>query len=164
VFEPLFPAVFLLAAVGCALVAGIFFAFSSFIMSALARIPASAGIAAMQAINITVLNPLFFSVFFGTGVLSLVTLVAAVRRWGEPGAAMVGGASLLYLGGCLLVTMLFNVPRNEALATVDHQDPAEEGEWTSYVLTWTRWNHVRTACSLAAAVLFGMALSKGVFG
>ncbi len=115
----------------------------------------------MQAINMTVLNPWFFSVFFGTGVLSLITLVVAVRRWEEAGAAFVGGASLLYLGGCLLVTILFNVPRNEALAKVEHQDPSADEQWKSYVLTWTRWNHVRTVCSLAAAVLFGVALSTG---
>jgi len=164
VFEPLLPAVLLLASVGSALVAGIFFAFSSFLMSALARIPANAGLSAMQEINLTVLNPWFLSVFFGTGVLSLITLAVAVRGWEGPGAAFVSGGSLLYLGGCLLVTIMFNVPRNEALAKVEHRDPTAEAQWRSYVLTWTRWNHVRTVCSLAAAVLFGLALSKGAFG
>ncbi len=163
-FESLIPAALLLSSVGCALVAGIFFAFSSFVMSALARIPTSAGLSAMQAINVTVLNPWFFSVFFGTGVLSLTALLVSGFRWEEPGAALVAGASLLYLVGCLLVTILFNVPRNEALAKVEHQDPSAEAQWRSYVLTWTRWNHVRTVCSLAAAVLFGVALSTGASG
>jgi uncharacterized membrane protein len=48
---------------GAALVAGIFFAFSTFVMTALGRLPPEQGIAAMQSINVTVLNPWFFAVF-----------------------------------------------------------------------------------------------------
>jgi len=39
----------LLAALGCGLIAGVFFAFSTFVMKALARLPTSHGIAAMQS-------------------------------------------------------------------------------------------------------------------
>ena len=42
----------LFAALGCAMMAGVFFAFSSFVMPALRRLPATQGIAAMQAINV----------------------------------------------------------------------------------------------------------------
>ena len=59
------------ALLGSALVGGIFFAFSSFVMKALARVPAAEGIAAMQSINVVVLNPSFLSAFIGTAVLSL---------------------------------------------------------------------------------------------
>ena len=41
----------LFAAIGCAMMAGVF-AFSSFVMKALARLPAEQGVAAMQAINV----------------------------------------------------------------------------------------------------------------
>jgi len=44
------------ALLGSALVGGIFFAFSSFVMKALARVPSAEGIAAMQSINVVVLN------------------------------------------------------------------------------------------------------------
>jgi uncharacterized membrane protein len=64
----------LAAALGCALVGGIFFAFSNFVMKALFRIPTQSGIAAMQAINVTVLNPLFFALFFGTAALCALLL------------------------------------------------------------------------------------------
>jgi hypothetical protein len=50
------------AAVGSGIVAGIFFAFSSFVMAALERIPPVQGIAAMNSINVTVINPSFMSV------------------------------------------------------------------------------------------------------
>ncbi|WP_010496926.1 hypothetical protein [Paenibacillus elgii] len=49
------------SALGSGLIAGLFFAFSTFVMSALARLPAEQGIAAMQSINVTVLNPLFYT-------------------------------------------------------------------------------------------------------
>ena len=42
----------LLAALGCAMMAGVFFAFSGFVMKALARLQPAQGVAAMQAINV----------------------------------------------------------------------------------------------------------------
>jgi len=42
----------LIAALGCGLMAGLFFAFSVSVMKSLARLPSAAGIAAMQFINV----------------------------------------------------------------------------------------------------------------
>lgn len=50
-------------------------------------------------------------------------------------AALVG--SVLYLVGSLLVTIMFNVPRNEALASVAPTDPRGARLWAAYVATWT---------------------------
>src|SRR5262249_52773058 len=107
------------AALGSGLVAGIFFAFSSFIMTALARLPAAQGIAAMQSINIMVLNRWFFSVFFGTAAICLVLAVTSLLRWHTPGAIYLLSGSLLYLVGTILVTIACNVPLNDSLAAVD---------------------------------------------
>ena len=52
-----------------ALVGGIFFAFSSFVMKALAGVPSSKGMRAMQSINLVVINPSFLGVFFGKAAL-----------------------------------------------------------------------------------------------
>jgi hypothetical protein len=68
----LFPWLIFSAVIGAGLNAGLFFIFSVCIMGALARLPAEQGIAAMQAINVVILNPLFLLVFMGTAVLSLV--------------------------------------------------------------------------------------------
>ena len=106
----------LLAALGCGLIAGVFFAFSSFVMKALARLPAGEGIAAMQSINIVVLRSLFMAVFLGTAATCALLIVPATRMWNGPGAACLLAGSLLYLVGTVLVTMVFNVPRNDALA------------------------------------------------
>jgi uncharacterized membrane protein len=48
----------LATALGCGLVAGVFFAFSSFVMPALKRLPPAQGIAAMQSINKLAVTPL----------------------------------------------------------------------------------------------------------
>ena len=54
------------SALGCGLMAGFFFAFSACVMNALADLPPAQGIAAMQSINVAVLNRLFYAAFFGT--------------------------------------------------------------------------------------------------
>ena len=148
----------LFSALGCGLIAGVFFAFSAFVMKALARISPTHGIAAMQSINIVVINPWFMAAFLGTGVGCLVLAVAALSTWHRPGAAYVAAGSLLYLLGTILVTMVCNVPRNNALAAIDPGSTEGARLWAGYVTSWTAWNHVRTAAALAAAASLTMAL------
>src|SRR3954453_3000242 len=76
----------LAAALGCGLIAGVFFAFSTFVMKALARLPADEGMAAMQSINVVVLNPMFLGVFLGTAALCVGALIFSWRHWPESGA------------------------------------------------------------------------------
>jgi uncharacterized membrane protein len=106
------------AALGSGLVAGFFFAFSIVVMKALAQQPPALRIAAMQSINIVVINPMFFTAFFGTAAACLVLAVSTFLRRQRPGTAYLLTGSLLYLVGTILVTILFNVPRNNALAAV----------------------------------------------
>ena len=148
----------LAAALGSGLIAGVFFAFSTFVMRALNRRPAGEGMAAMQAINVAVINPLFLGVFLGTAVLSGIAIVAGWMRWGEPGAAFLVTGGAFYLFGTFLVTILFNVPLNNSLAAVTPADPEGGQRWARYVSRWTVWNHVRTAAALAALGFFAVAL------
>jgi uncharacterized membrane protein len=76
-----------LSALGAGLIAGLFFAFSSFVMTALSRLPPPAGISAMQSINVAVLNPVFFAAFFGTAALCILLIIAGLIRWSEPAAS-----------------------------------------------------------------------------
>jgi uncharacterized membrane protein len=150
----------LFAALGCALVAGVFFAFSNFVMKALARIHPSSGVAAMQSINVTVLNPGFLGLFLGTAAICLALLVAALLIWPGTGAAILLIGSSVYLVGSFMVTAAFNVPRNKALARVDGSSPESLAHWRAYVSGWTRWNHVRTIAALAAAAALTIALTR----
>jgi uncharacterized membrane protein len=143
----------LVAGVGSLLVSGVLLAFSSFVMSGLARIPAASGIAAMQSINITVVNPLFMGLFMGMGAISIAVLVTNVRANGfEVSTSNIAAA--IYLLGVLGVTFVANVPMNDALAGIDPAVSASAEYWNNYVATWTMWNHVRCAAALVAGVLF----------
>jgi len=140
----------LASALGCGLVAGVFFAFSTFIMKALARLPAPQGIAAMQSINIVVINPAFMGALFGTAILCIALLItgggnaAPFARWG----------AIAYLIGTIGVTMAGNVPLNDRLAKLEPQEESSAAVWQDYVKRWTTWNHVRTgAAFLACAVI-----------
>ena len=146
------------AALGSGLVAGILFAFSNFIMKALARVPPAQGIAAMQSINVLVLNRWFFVVFFGTAVCCLALAISSFARWQKPGVNYLLVGSLLYLIGTILVTIACNVPLNDALAAVDPSSADAGRVWTNYLKNWTMWNHVRTIAALGAAASFTIAL------
>ena len=146
------------AAIGSGLVAGIFFAFSSFVMAALGRLPSDHGIAAMNAINVTVINPVFFLAFFGTAALCLAASASAVLRWTASSGTLVVLASMIYFVGCIGVTMLRNVPLNNALAAVTLGTPEAAALWTRYLNEWTFWNTVRTVAPVISAVLFTVAL------
>lgn len=152
------PILTLLAALGSGLIAGVFFAFSSFVMRAFARLPPAEGMAAMQSVNVAVLNPLFLSVFVGTAAACGTAIVFSWLRWNQPGTVYLLAGGLLYLIGTFLVTMVFNVPRNDALAAVAPADPESARLWANYLSSWTAWNHVRTAAALAAAASFSLAL------
>jgi uncharacterized membrane protein len=147
-----------LAALGSGLMAGLFFVFSAFMMTALARLPAGQGMAAMQSINVAILNPAFGAVFFGTAILSVALAVVAGFRWGDAGMAWLLAGSLFYLVGIIAVTMIFNVPLNDALAAAGADTPEGAALWTRYLTEWTAWNHVRTLSGIASLACFIMAL------
>lgn len=147
---------FIMIALGSGLMAGVFFTFSSFVMQALVRLPAAHGIAAMQAINVTVINPLFMLGFMGTAVLCGILLIGVFTGFLVGNSWMIVGC-LFYLIGTFLVTVICNVPRNELLAEIDD---TEDGAslWAVYVKEWTAWNHVRTICAFVAAGVMTIAL------
>jgi uncharacterized membrane protein len=147
-----------MAALGSGLIAGVFFAFSAFVMSALGRLPPAQGIAAMQSVNVAVLNPWFFTAFFGTAAVCFVLALVGLIDRTAPGALYLLAGGVLYLGGSILVTMACNVPLNNALAAVKPDSPEGAGLWASYLTDWTAWNHIRTLASLLAAAAFILAL------
>ncbi|MDZ7952289.1 DUF1772 domain-containing protein [Nostoc sp. DedQUE09] len=146
----------LFTALGCGLVAGVFFAFSTFVMNALARLQPKEGIIAMQSINITAINPLFMLALFGTAVACIFLAVSSVLKWHQPGAAYLLIGSLIYLIGTVLVTIAFNVPLNDALAITKPDSTEGANLWARYLTNWTFWNHVRTIAALAAALILGL--------
>jgi uncharacterized membrane protein len=144
------PTLTLISALGCAIMAGVFFTFSTFVMRALARLPPAQGIAAMQSINITAINPLFMLTLFGTGVACMVLIWLSLH---QTDAHFLITGSLCYLLGALVVTITKNVPLNNTLANTQANSTEGASVWAHYLKYWVFWNHVRTIAALAAAVL-----------
>lgn len=151
----------LCTALGSGLMAGVFFAFSTFVMPALARLPVPQGIAAMQRINEAVVPSVFLAVFLGTAGTSLVLIAMSCLRLREAGMGFVLGASLLYFLGAFLVTMFYNVPLNDKLAAIDPGSVAGADFWQQYLTRWMMGNHLRTLTSSLALVGFLLALYAG---
>ena len=143
-------------AVGCGVMAGVYFAFSAFVMASLGRIDQAAGIAAMNAINVDIVRSLFMPLFFGTSLASLALVVLAFLTWGNSRSAPALAGAAIYVIGMFVVTILFN----DALAVTDPGSPDSALLWTRYVATWTQWNHVRTLASAVASALFIFALTR----
>src|SRR6266545_1669418 len=130
---------------GTTLILGVFFAFSSFVMSGLARLPTAQGIAAMNAINVMALTRYFMAALLGTAAACAVLGLWSLFTWSEPGARFRLGGCVAYLAGAIFVTRAFNVPRNDALAAIPPESADGAALWARYLAEWTAWNHVRVA-------------------
>jgi uncharacterized membrane protein len=144
----------ILAAVGSGLMSGLLFAFSNFVMTALSQQSPDSAVRTMQAINISILNPLFLVVFLATAVASLALAAAAVRGRARPAAPWLIAGAALYLLGTVGVTMAFNVPLNDRLAVLDAASVETARFWLIYLSQWMQWNHVRTIAAIMATASF----------
>jgi uncharacterized membrane protein len=147
----------LISAVACGVMAGVYFAFSVFVMRALASMPGASGAVAMRAINDVILKTAFMPLFFLSSTLCAALAAAAFFKWQIGGSGIVLSASLVYVAGMFVVTAVFNVPLNNKLVALNMQAVDIEGAWKSYVGTWTNYNHIRTLSSIVACALFAYA-------
>ena len=147
-------------AVGAALVGGVFFAFSAFVMPALRQLPAAQGIGAMQSINRTAVTAPLMLALFGTAVLSGITVVWAIRSWGQAAAPWLLAGGLAYLAA-VVITIAANVPLNDSLAGLDPGSAGAPARWAGFTAHWTLWNHLRGAGAVAGSLAFIFALVNG---
>ena len=114
-------------------------------------------IAAMQAMNASVRNPVFALGYFGTPLA--LAAVALIGWKGEErrAAILFGSGALLYVLGVMVPTSMVNVPLNETLATVEVPLPVARADevWRSYSAPWQLWNTVRAVAAGAVLLLAG---------
>jgi uncharacterized membrane protein len=140
--------------VGSGLLAGVFFAFSAFVMGGLRRLPESGGAAAMRSINVTAVRPPLMIALFGVSALCVAMIVRALATWSQPGAGTLLAGATLTIVGALGVTSAINVPLNDRL---------ESGAttWSRFLAGWEPANHARTVLCLAGcAVLLVAAIRR----
>jgi uncharacterized membrane protein len=150
----------LVAALGAGLAGGVFFAFSTFVMSGLGRADDRSGLTAMQGINKAAPTPVFMALLFGTALVCLLLGISAVRRLDEPVARWQLAGCVLYLL-MIVVTAAYHVPHNDALALVDPNAAGAGADWRQYLSSWTAWNHVRTVCCATSAIALTVSTRLG---
>jgi len=146
------------SALGCGVVAGVYFAFSGFVMTALDRLAPGAAVAAMGSINRTILRSSFMPLFLSTTGSALSLAVLAPFHWDEPEtvAMLVGGVT--YVFGMFVCTILCNIPLNDALDGIDPAGSGAGPAWAGYRRVWMRWNHLRAGASVVATACFILAI------
>jgi len=149
---PLYFCLFL--ALWSGVVAGVFSAFSEFIMSALLKAEPASGMEAMQHINRDVIKTQFVA-----GILSIAVFSALFALYGLAvfeGAALVTLilAPLIYLPSVFAMTMIGNVPMNNRLDSLDYTSAAAHAYWLEYGRKWTRLNHFRSLGSILTSGLY----------
>ncbi len=147
------------AAVGCGVMAGVYFTFSAFAMRALGEIAPEAGAAAMQSINRVIVRSAFLPLFFATTLAAAALAVLAGLNWGDAGSAAALAGGVVYVFGMFVVTVALNIPLNNALERADPASDEGRAVWARYLTTWTARNHIRTLASTAACALFIAALT-----
>lgn len=139
---------------------GFFYAWICSTMWGLGMADPAVAIAAMQAMNASVRNAVFFPAFFLTPVLLLIAALLARASHRQTAFYAFGAAAMVYLFGGLVLTFTVHVPMNEALAEVvipDNTDAARQ-IWVSYSEPWQVWNVTRTVFSGIALLLAGYGL------
>lgn len=133
------------------LIAGIFLAFSDFVMKSLNRMEETAAIEAMQSINLWVYRSFFM---IGLYTMVPVSLATIAFWWFGTGSVLFASGGALYLVGVILVSGLGNIPLNEKLAVLDANERDSKLFWIEYVQKWSALNHLRVIGATLAALFF----------
>lgn len=140
--------------IATALVAGVFLAFSDFVMKGLNAATPAGGMEAMQVINRKVYGSVFLVLLLGLAPVTAGLAAYAYHFVASDAALWITSGAGLYIVGVVLVTMVCNVPMNKELDTLDIATADGTAYWMEYGADWTGWNHVRTLCSAASALCF----------
>lgn len=141
---------------GASMVTGLLFAFSNFVMRALAELQPEHGMFAMQQINEKIINPLFLLFFLGTPFLCALIAIYSLFHLNATSSVLLLTGSIGYIIGPFGITILCNVPLNNKLAEVIPEEGAKI--WAEYQVKWQRWNHTRTYIGLVSIIILCLGL------
>jgi uncharacterized membrane protein len=106
--------------------------------------------------NSGLLHPVFLGVFLGTAVLCVLLVLRALLHANDAATWWLVVGAAAYLIGTFGVTVVVNVPMNNALARAEASAAVAAAQWPAYVVPWVRWNHFRTVMGIVAALSFTM--------
>ncbi len=148
--------VFVIATVGTACVAGVLFAFSSFVMPALGQVPAAEAIRAMQSINVFAQRAPFGLVILAAALAAIALSIRHLSAWQGTASVLVLVGTALYLVIGFGVSGAINIPLNNSLALATPSAADAAAVWRAYTQPWELANHVRTAAGLLASAAFAL--------
>ncbi len=146
------------------LVGGVFQAFSDFIMRSLSAARPTSGMEAMQLVNRKVYRFGFLTMFLALAPVSIGLAIYAQAASPSPAAAWTAFGAALYIVTVFATTVARNVPMNKRLDGMSPDAADGHAYWAHYRVAWTRWNHLRTAGSIAAAACFLLAALAAAAG
>jgi len=141
------------------LMAGIYFAFSIFIMKSFSELPVQQAAQVMNKINDVIVNTWFLPLFFGSTLWYAALFVWSFADWQQNQSMLLVAAALIYIIGMFLVTAFGNVPLNNALKASESNNELLERAWDIYLRKWTLLNHFRTISCIASCVVLCIALT-----
>lgn len=155
---------FVVTALLLALIAGLFYSYSCSVNPGLGRLPDSGYIQSMQSINRAILNPGFFVSFMGTLIMIPVSAWLCYKNEGTGTSFyLLLAASIIYIVGVFGVTIMGNVPLNEALDkfVINTATPGQiKMERMRFEISWNRWHAIRTFSNISSLLLFLIAFIK----
>lgn len=152
---------FLASIVSAGIMAGIFFTWTNAVTPGIGRLDDLSYLSALKSMNRTILNPVFFTLFFMPVFALPLTAVLTRTAAGTWAWYLPVAAAVLYTAGCLCITLAGNVPLNgrldqAALETLSRDQLAQLR--MSIEMPWNTFNLVRTFSSAGAFVLLVLAL------
>lgn len=145
--ETLRSPVLLAATVAAGLQAGTYYAWATGVMPGLSRGDDRTFVAAMQNINVAIVNPAFMLSFLGAPLLAgaaILTSGGSARPWVIAGTAFAVGTIAITAGG--------NIPLNNALDSAGSVEGIADlaGVRSDFESSWVSWNIARALTSTAS--------------
>ena len=144
--------------------AGLCFTWSNTVTPGIGRLDDLGYLQSFQQMNRTILNPMFFVVFFGPFFLTLVNIYLIKSNSSNLFWLLIL-AGIIYFFGVLIVTVFGNVPLNEMLdktdlgiANLDELRQLRE----KFELKWNRLHSTRTYTSIISFLLLIIGLLQNI--
>lgn len=141
------------------LMAGIYFAFSTFVVKALKQLPALQAALAMNKINDVIVNTIFLPVFFLSTLWFAGLIVWTAADWQGKQSLLFIAAATVYIIGMFFVTAFGNVPLNNKLKACEVSDEQLAQYWPVYLTNWTSLNHIRSMSCIFSCALLSIAIT-----
>lgn len=143
-----------------ALMAGLYFAFTTAVMPGLARADGRTYVTAMQRIDRAIQNPWFFTAFLGAFIVPVVAVFLHLGDDSRSRLPWIIAGAVAY-GITLVTTGTVNIPLNNRLAAAgDVDDRSAPAVRAMYHVRWTRFNDLRTALCTGAVIVLAVALAQ----